>query len=114
MAGVLLDVFSPYYFGAAISALLLVFMIISVTIESLKQIQDRYLFIYFILIFIACFIFYNIVLYLFLHIADISININQRHGVELTYNLVIASLGFFLYKILFVKNTPNRQLKLFI
>ena len=89
VAGFFLDIFSSSYFGASITALLLIGVLTKKIINSLKEKQDEYPVVYFIPLFLGFFIIYEIIL---------RLCFSWIICVEIIYNLTLAFLGFYIYK----------------
>lgn len=114
VAGFFLDVFLPSYFGISIISLLIVYFLVKISIQFLKEWASKFPIFYFIPIFLGCFFVHNAFLQLsswlfgfpFHNISGIKVLIAG------TYNLVIASGGFYIYKKLVRKNNDENQLKL--
>ena len=111
-AGFLLDLALPSYFGISIISLFVVFFLQKLIDYFFRKDDDKYLIFYFIITFSINFIFYNLLLYLSLMVFSIESNLISNLTIGLIYNLIIACIGFYIYK-LFVKEARNKnQLKL--
>ena len=116
LAGLFLDIFSYTYFGVSIISLLLIGVIIKKIQSSLQEKNNNnFPFIYFLLLFIVSFILYDLILNIFINnfnVLGIISGFSQVFFAEIFYNICIASVIFFIYKILFVPNASH-QLRLF-
>ena len=109
IAGFLLDVFSPSYFGISIVSLLIIYFTTKSINYFLKEREEKYIIIYFLLIFLLCFFVYHLFLYMFLD----SIIFNENMTIEFLYNLGFALIGFYPCQTFFMAYKNKRQLKLF-
>ena len=113
MAGFIIGLFAPFYFGTAVASLLLVFIFLKTIFYFLKERKNEYLLLYFIPLFLISFALYNISIYVFMNFPHLQFNLGRNHFIELIYNAVWAILLFSLY--LYANNFPkkDRQLALF-
>ena len=112
-SGLMLDIISPYAFGYSSLALLLVYIGIKIASYFLKESQDTYLFIYFVLIFLISIIFYSLLLHVFTGGQATGIYADKNTFNYVVYNTLCAALAFYLYKILHGEYKKGKQLKLF-
>lgn len=92
-AGFFLDVFSSSYFGVSIAILLLIGILTKKIVNSLKEKRDEYPLVYFAPLFLGFFISYEIILPLR------AFNFSWTIYIEIIYNLILAFLGFYIYKL---------------
>lgn len=113
LAGFLLDVFSPsadgLFFGLSIIFLLIIYFSTKIIIYFLKEMEDKYLILYFLSIFLFCFFIYNISLNLIFN----SFDFNKNILIDNIYNLTLAYFGFYIYRKFYNLKLANGQLKLF-
>lgn len=114
IAGFFLDIFLPFYFGTSIAILLLIFLLENLAIAFVKEGFGKFSIFSFASLFLVCFILYGAFLYLF------SLLFNSRLGfvfdysmvANISYNLAVACVGFYIYR-KFIKNIgAKNQLKL--
>ena len=101
IAGLFLDIFSYAYLGLS-AVLLVIIAYLSKKIQaSLKEKQDKYPFVYFLPLFLAWFLIYELLLMIYFRFADPShalIIFNFGFLLGIIYNLLAASLGFYIFK----------------
>lgn len=98
VAGFFLDIFFSFYFGVFMVAFLLINTIVKQAFGLLKTTKDNYPLIYFVPIFVVCFIFYRLAGQVSFYYLG---KINQFTFTiiwQAIYNLVFAVAGFFVYK----------------
>lgn len=88
VAGFFLDVFSYSYFGVSIISLLIMVFLIKKTLQLLWDRSDERSIFYFIPLFTAYFIIYNMFL---------NVSLNWTFLIAIIYNLAFALLGFYIY-----------------
>jgi len=100
-AGFFLDVFSSNFFGTSIVLLLIISIIFKKAHRMLKESQEKHPFVYFLPLFIFCLIFYNLFLKLnAVFFLNSSLQFNLTFFlINLGYNMVLAIIGFYLFKI---------------
>lgn len=113
VAGFLLDVFLPFYFGANILSLLVVYVLFKITARFLKEMQGKYLFLYFTPIFLFFWVIYGGVFYLVTHFYHITFSLPPHIFIGLAYNLAAALLMGWAFKVFVIGSSESRQLKLF-
>src|SRR3989344_5184309 len=111
-AGFFLDLLLPSYFGISIFILLLIFFIQEASLHFLRQGQDKYPFFYFASLFSACFILYGALMYVSSLLFHFSAHYGSDILIGLVYNLLFASVGFFIYKKSHQQELGDNQLKL--
>ena len=114
IAGLLLDMSSPFWFGSSIIALLVLYFLIKTGMRYLDQRDDRYLLFYFVSVFLGSFVAYVFLSWAFAGFADTGMSFNSRIIVKVAYNLAAAIILCYAYK--YASNgqaSGNRQLKLF-
>ncbi len=113
VAGFLLDVFSPSYFGIQIISLLLIYFTTKTVMYFLKDQQEEYLLAYFIPIFIFSLIGYIAFSYLISNFPHLEFAITKIFYIQLEYNVAIAFIGFYIFRYAASDHHKNRQLRLF-
>jgi len=113
IAGFLLDVFSPFYFGASMISLLLIYLLFKLTGYFLNQLKGKLLLLYFIPMFLVFFALYNVLCYLLTNFPHLSISIPSEAFAGLAYNLAFVMVMFFIHTLFIKEKTNNKQLKLF-
>lgn len=104
-AGLFLDVFSRSYFGISIFSFLLISFLIKKIRSALQEKKnDKFPIIYFLSLFLASLIIYNLIFTASFSISSIA---------SLIYNLLFACLAFYIYKKFFYSITNSHQLTLF-
>ncbi|MCX6724358.1 MAG: hypothetical protein NT155_04315 [Candidatus Staskawiczbacteria bacterium] len=102
IAGIFLDLFSPYtYLGVSIALLLLVGFLLKKTQAMLKNRGDNNPFIYFAPLFLVYLVFYEIFLKVVLRYLDPSrslIVFDSLFAIGIVYNLILATIGFWIFK----------------
>ncbi len=101
IAGLFLDIFSYTYFGASVVLLIIIGYLTKKMQASLKEKKDKYPFIYFLPIFLICLIIYELMLMLYFRFLDSShtlMSIDWKFLAGIIYNLIVASLGFLIFK----------------
>jgi len=100
-AGFLVDIFSYTYLGPSIFAFLIIGFLLKKIQSSLKNRQDSYPFVYFCPLFLVGFIFYEFVMTVYFRFFD-SLHViaifDFKFVVAVLYNLVFATLFFYLFK----------------
>src|SRR3989344_8696790 len=66
MAGFIIGLFAPFYFGTAVASLWLVFFFLKTIFYFLKERKNEYLLLYFIPLFLISFALYNTLMYVFM------------------------------------------------
>lgn len=114
-AGLFLDVFSSAHLGASVVMLIIIGFLTKKICLLLSEKNDKYPFAYFLSLFFISFIIYNLFfgLYFFWVFGKDFVDINWRLAAGLIYNLLSASVIFWVYKIFFSHRMDNRQLSLF-
>jgi hypothetical protein len=97
MAGFFLDLISPFYFGASIISLIIVYFFKNGVDHFLKEWQSHYLIFYFIAIFSTSFLLYNGLLYAFGKMLGISFSLDSTIFINLAYNTILACMLFYFY-----------------
>jgi len=113
LAGFMLDVFSSFYFGASMISLLIVYIFLKYMMYFLKEMPGKYLFVYFIPVFLLCQVLYGSLMYVFINFPHITPHINQSIFAGLVYNLALALIIFYAYKQCDNFLNRKRQLTLF-
>lgn len=105
-AGILLDIFSVFYFGSSVAALLAVLFFDKKILHLLRDLPERYPISYFAPLFCLSFFVYK----LFLEICHCLFNsfctfdlLRTYFLIEITYNLLLAVVIFYIYRKLFIK-----------
>ena len=101
IAGLLSDIFSYRYLGVSVVLLLIVGFLLKKTQFLLKNREDSHPFVYFLPLFLAYFVIYEVVLMIFMRFADPAhalINLDLRFLAGIIYNLLFASIFFYIYK----------------
>ena len=112
VAGFLLDVFSPFYFGTSILILIFIYLARKLFSYFLKDIQGKYFIVYFIALFSLNFILYNILMYVSSIVFGFGLPIGLVLIVSLVYNIVVLVPGFYMYRFLAKPDYLENQLKL--
>ena len=111
-AGFFLDILFPSYFGVSIIALLAIYFLKKATAHFLQQTNDTYLIFYFIIMFALGFAVYQGFVYVFSLLFHIEFLVGFYISAQLFYNILVAFLGFYIYKIFLWQQGSNNQLKL--
>ena len=109
LAGLFLDIFSPFYFGLSIISLLGVYALVKTIMYFVREQRDRYFILYFIGIFSFCFL-ANVA---FLNLVSNNFHFRKYLYIELAYNVALACVGFYIYKIIDNLVHRGKQLRLF-
>lgn len=116
IAGLLLDIFSSGYIGVSVIFLIIIGFLIKKLHSLLSEKNDKYSFMYFLLLFIISFVGFNLCLaiyFYFLNSAGEMISFNWSFVFDLIYNLFFGSVIFWIYKKFIEDRFDNRQLPLF-
>lgn len=105
LAGFFLDIFSYADIGPSIVVLLVTAFFLSKIQDILKNPEHEYPFAYFISLFLACLVIYNLLLWLFLPHKMVAL-LSTEMLFLLIYNALAASAGFWFYKKYVL--TPNK------
>jgi len=101
IAGFVLDIFSYTYLGPSIVSLIVTGFLLKKIQSLLKNREDSRPFIYFLPLFLVCFTVYEVLFAVYLRFLDpshILLSFNFKFLVEAVYNLVFASIGFWIMK----------------
>ena len=102
VAGGLLDVISPYkYIGPSVILLVLIGILLKKAQSALKNKDDGYPYAYFLPLFVVFLLAYELSLGLYLFFIDpakIVSNFGLSTIINMTYNSVVASIMFYIYK----------------
>jgi len=112
VAGFFSDLFLPSYFGISIISLLAIYFFQRFTNHFFTKDQNEYLIFHFIAIFSVSFIVYHVLLYAFSIIFHVEFHSAWGVIISLIYNLMFATVGFYIYKKFIKKNDQENQLKL--
>lgn len=107
VAGFLLDAFSYTYLGPSMILLLVIGFFVKQLRLLLKDGQDTYPLFYFLPISLISYLAYELLLGLYLNFLDpgkMAIDIGTKNIFALIYNLIIAAVFFYLYKIIIRKH----------
>lgn len=120
IAGFFLDLFSPFSFGLSILTLALVYLSIKVSSYFLKNFSEeldwkgRYVILYFLALFTVCFFMYTVLLDILSHPLHLQLSFNHiAWFASLGYNLLTATVTFFICHIIYKQSHKSNQLKLF-
>jgi len=109
ISGFFLDVFSATYFGYSIIALIIIGILFKKIQNMLSEKKnDKYPIVYFILLFLISFTVYDILLKFALTKFNWASFLS-----EISYNLLVAIIGFLIYKKYFLRDRNDNQLKLY-
>jgi len=100
-AGIFLDLLSYTYIGPSIVLLIVIGFLLKKTQLLLVNKGDNYPFVYFAPLFVIFFAVYQVLLMVYLRFFDAShalIAVDLRFVVGIIYSLIIASLGFLIFK----------------
>ena len=114
MAGVFLDIFSYTYLGPSIILLIILGFLLKKAQELLRKGEDDYPFVYFSSLFVIFILAYYILSGMCLYFLDpskIKFSLGLATFISTAYNLIAASILFFIYKKYFHPEN-NRQLDL--
>jgi rod shape-determining protein MreD len=103
IAGILLDIFSYTYIGPSIILLIVLGFLLKKSQSMLKNRDDNYPIVYFYPLLILFLLAYNLLMGLYLYFSGLNISIiNFNFGTILTiiYNLIVASVFFYSYKLI--------------
>ena len=115
-AGFFLDIFSYTYLGPSIVFLIIISFLLKGTQSLLKSRKDNYPLVYFLPLFVVFWGIYNLLLSLYFYFIDsnkIIISFGTETIFAVIYNLVIASVLFYLYKKALSAVASNNQPALF-
>ncbi len=116
LAGLFLDFFSYTYLGTSIVLLLIIgFLAKSVQSSLQEKRNDKFPFIYFLSLFFVSIIIYKSLLAVMINKFNLTQFIlipNLAIGADVVYNLLIASIAFYLYKKFLALAFDDRQLRL--
>lgn len=112
IAGFLLDVFMPSYFGISIISLLVIYLLKKILDYFLKDIQGKYFIVYLIFLFSINFVIYNVLVYISYLILGSSYELSLSLMVSLAYNIIILLPVFYIYKLIARPDYLENQLKL--
>jgi len=101
--GIFLDIFSYSYIGPSLALLLIIAFLIKKSQSLLQNREDKYPFVYFLPLFLVCFLIYNIVL----------INFSVEIIFSIIYNVLAAAIFFYIYRRFFYREADGRQMRLF-
>ena len=108
-AGFFSDVFLDGFFGISIIAFLVISFLLKKVQGILASTQDAHPVVYFIPLFIVCFLCYKILAILF----SLNLGFTLQIFWELIYNAVVATIVFLIFKKIGKAIAINRQLSLF-
>lgn len=100
-AGLFLDIFSYTYLGVSLVLLIVIGLLVKIIQSLLKEEDDEHPFVYFLSLFSAGLIVYELLVMLYLWIFDpshIAIIIDWRFFADIIYNTILASIFFWVYK----------------
>ncbi len=97
IAGLVTDIFSSSYFGPGILSLLVTYSAMKILFYLLEERRGKYLFFYFLIVFLVSFILYEILFSLFVIIPHGTFTLRQNIIVEESFNMAIALLVFYFY-----------------
>lgn len=110
VAGLFLDMASNSYFGIYILSLLIIYFLNKVMHHFLREDRHIHLIFYFVGVFFVSFVAYQGLLYASSLIFNFEFNVNVVL-MRFWYGLIVASIGFYIFKKLFYYSLDN-QLKL--
>lgn len=112
IAGVLLDMALPSHFGPSIIALLAVYALHKMSMHFLPDIRDDHMIFYFMGIFSLEWLCYHALVRAYASFTGFTFNFGPVVLVGLVYSLIIAIIGFYLYRYFLVRSRHGNQLKL--
>ncbi len=112
MAGFLLDISLPSFFGISIISLLILYLFKKVLHYFVKDIQGKYFIVYFIVLFSVNFLIYNCLIYIASLIFGFQFTVSLALIVALIYNIAFLLPGFYIYTFLAKPDYLDNQLKL--
>jgi len=116
LAGLFLDVFSAYRLGISVVLLIIIGLLIKKTQSSLNEKNDNYPFAYFITLFLASFIIYNLLLKISLYFLNpnfIALTLSFKFLAGIIYSLFFSAIGFYISKKLLGLAENNKKNKFF-
>lgn len=113
VAGFFLDIYPLSYFGLSIVLLSVVHFFKETADYFLEKTQGKYIIFYFISLFSACFVLYDVLIYFLSFLLNFQFNFGWRTLQSLAYSLIFAIAGFYVWKTISDYAKKNRQLKLF-
>lgn len=100
ISGFFADVFSSSVFGSYTVSFLIISFFVKISLHNLKEGQDKFSVLYFILLFLPAFVFNklfsDLILYLTNHLYPT--NLSWIFIGELAYNLLLATIVFYVFK----------------
>lgn len=108
IAGLILDVFSASIFGVSVILLIALGFVVKKIQSSLNEKEDKYPFLYFLPLFLVCFLAYELLLALYLH----SLVLNWTFAAGLVYNSACAGIGYFILKRLNVQKISGKKFRI--
>lgn len=113
VAGLLLDMFLPIYFGVSIITLLIIYFLEKELMHFLKDNKDQYPIKYFLFSFVLFLLMYSVFLYFFSTFLSFPFYFGWNVLVSVGYSIIFAWAGFHIYKKLAKNEGTSNQLKLF-
>lgn len=101
LSGFLLDFFSSTLLGASVVLLIIIGFLVKRTQLLLKEGRDSYPFVYFVVLFLAYFVLYQVLFMLYLRFIDpmhISLIFDIKFLIATIYSLVFSIIGFWGFK----------------
>lgn len=111
-AGFFMDIFSNSYLGVSIISLFILYLLIQLTQYLFKERQNEYFIGYFIISFLGYFLAYNLLARFLSSPFNLNTNVGTATLVHIFYNLILAIVGFYMYKKIAAFIIKDRQLKL--
>lgn len=112
VAGFFLDLVSSFYFGTSILALLIIYALHHFLSHIVHR-HENLLVLNFTVAFCAFLALYDVLLYLFSLVSNISFLLNAPLVISVAYSLLFAIAGFLIIQPLVSARESNNQLKLF-
>lgn len=113
LAGLIIDLFSPFYFGSGIVSFLLIGFFIKTVLHFMEKRQDGYLLFYLVPLFLISLVVYDLLIRIFLDFSHTPFTANYIFFIELAYNLALTIVVFFIYQYIAMRPKKDKQLILF-
>jgi len=114
LAGALMDIFLPPYFGVSIICLLVIYCAVKTAQQLLSEVSEDFSIFSFIPMFSASFLIFGALVYFASILLGFQINFGLKIDViiSLILNLAAACIMFYIYRAIFIKERNDNQLKL--
>ncbi len=113
VAGFLMDISLPSYFGISLAALLVAYGLRKTSVNFFKEVEGNYVIFHFLALFAVTFAAYQVTMWGLSYVFPFSWWLNGQTVVSLLYTAIFATLGFYGYKQVLGNSSQTNQLKLF-